>query len=600
MAIQSSNEAIRGRIKLAVLCFVLLFAFLAWHLYGVQVVRHEELFEKAKRQYTTVKTSKTKRGEIFDASGNLLVGNTPCENITVDPTIVPAKQEQAMAAMLANHLKLDYREVLRKLNTKFREVKDEKTGQTTKRAIRYAVIARNVPHDVALKIREADKRLNLTGLFFEETYMREYPKSRLLSNVLGFTNMEHDKIIAVMGVEKFYNQEMQAVSGKIIYERALDGNVLPYGNSTEIAGRDGLNVYLTIHEPIQAILEEELDKVMQEWKPNAAYAVMADPRTGNIMAMAQRPSFDPNDRSSLKPEAYRIRIIEDTFEPGSVMKPLAISGALDCGLITPDTIFDCEKGRWVYLNRPLSDSSRLGLVPVREIVKKSSNIGTAKIGLMMGEDRLNATLHRFGLGERTGLPLKPESTGIFVDANPRRDKLAVTRYPIGYGVGVTPVQMGRAYCALANNGNLRELRLFDRAENPETGEVIHNPLLQPRVVFDNPNTWHQIVDMMVGVTAKDGTGRRAGIPGYRVAGKSGTSRKFVNGRYDSGKYYASFTGFVPADDAAFVLMVVVDEPHGSSYFGGTVSAPVFKAIAERTLRYLDIKPDPALLEETKK
>ena len=267
-------------------------------------------------------------------------------------------------------------------------------------------------------------------------------------------------------------------------------------------------------------------------------------------------------------------------------------------MVRPETIIDCETGYWIFRGKPLTDSHRIGKVSVTEVIKQSSNIGTAKIGIMMGEKNVYNNLRKFGFGQRTGIPLTPESVGDLKPVN-RWDGLTVSRIPMGYALNVTPVQMVRAYGALADNGNLRKIRLIDRIEDPETKEVKVMPYEPPVQMFKNLQAHREIVDMMVQVTGPGGTARQAAVKGYEVAGKTGTSRKYVPGvGYSKGKYFASFVGFVPAHDPAFVLLVTVDSPKGRSYYGGTVSGPVFRAIAERTLKYLNIAP--TVIEEGKK
>jgi cell division protein FtsI/penicillin-binding protein 2 len=593
----TSNDAIKVRIKFLAIFFLIAFSFIFARLYVVQIKRHDELFRKARNQYTAVKTSSGKRGEIFDIKGNLLVGNIPCDNISVDPQIVGGQLKcRKIAAMFAKYLDMNYHEIYEKLMRKTIERK-QKDGKVETRKLRYTVIAKNVPHDKAMKLKRVIEVNRFKGIFFKESYMRYYPKSGLLANVLGFTNVDHGKVIAVLGIEKFFNKQMASTKSVLKFERGRDGRPLAYGEKKQAKARSGFNIYLTVSEPIQSIVEEELDKLVAKWKPTAAYVIMADPRTGNIMAMAQRPSFNPNDRSNMSPKAWRNRITEDIFEPGSTMKPIAIGGALDYGLVSAKSRFDCEKGRWYYGGKPLRDSHPMEILDVAEIVQKSSNIGTAKIALKMGDKRLNRVLRKFGFGCETGIPLKPETKGIFRPLN-RWDTLSITRFPIGQGIGVSPVQLVRAYCALADHGNLRKLRLVDRIVDPESGIVIKNPAQKALKIFHRSQTWGEIVDMMCLVTEEGGTARRAAIPGYRVAGKTGTSQKFINGAYSHSKYFSSFIGFVPARNPAFVLLVTADEPKGS-YYGGTVSAPTFQNIALRTLRYLDIKPDPALLVKKK-
>lgn len=409
----------------------------------------------------------------------------------------------------------------------------------------------------------------------------------MLSNVLGLSKITADgREESPLGIERFYNQLMRSSDGKKIYERGRDGRQLNYGLHQETHERDGQNIYLTIDEVLQSILEEELDAAYAKYTPKALYAIIADPKTGEILAISQRPNFNPNEK--LNSDDLRTRIASDPLEPGSIIKPFTVGRALDDGVVTEDTIIDCEHGNWFYMNKPLRDSHPYDKLTVAGVIQKSSNIGTAKIALMLGKDVVYDTFRKFGFGERTGLPLRPETRGLVPP--PRRwDGLSITRFPIGYGITVSPVQMVRAYCALADNGNLRSLRLVDRIENPETGEVYRPEVPPPKQMFKNPDTCRKLVSMMTMVTEKGGTATRAKIDGYPVAGKTGTSRKVVNGHYAPGKYFGSFVGFVPADDPKFVMLVTMDEPKGA-YYGGTVSAPVFRRVAEQALKYYNIPP----------
>ena len=591
---RTGNDAIRIRIRILAIPVVLLFCYVVGRLYYVQIVRHEHYYEKARGKYVTSQTTRGARGEIFDADGNLLVGNMPCQDVTITPCNIKKEFDRELTAILCHCLELDFQPVYAKVSRKSRSVTDA-SGKQCEKPVQYAMIAREVPLEKARELKNILMERNLSGgVHFHNTTMRYYPKGKLLSNVLGFTSMDQDQVKPVIGVEKFFNKEISAASGKRVYERTRDGRPLGETPLKEIKSRDGLNLYLTIREPIQAILEEELDRVVEKWRPKAAYAVMADPR-GNILAMAQRPSFDPNDRKNIDPASWRIRIIEDVFEPGSIMKAVTVAGALDYGAVTPQTMIDCGQGHWTYLGRPLTDTHGYGMQNVTGVIRKSSNIGTAKIALLMGKERLNRTLRKFGFGSRTGLPLKPETRGIFPSVD-RWDGLSITRFGMGYGIAVSPVQMLRAYCALAGRGKLPPtLRLVDRVEDPATGEVVKNPEMEPVNLFQRKETGEEIVNMMITVTEPGGTATQAAIPGYHVAGKTGTARKIEHGHYVS-KYYGSFVGFVPAENPAFVLLVTLDEPKGH-YYGGLVAGPAWKAIAERTLKYLDIKPNVPLPEK---
>ncbi|MDD5698668.1 MAG: penicillin-binding protein 2 [Victivallaceae bacterium] len=606
----TGNDALRIRTKLVVTVFVLIFAGLWGRLYYVQVSRHAELYAKARKQYTATRTTTSKRGEIFDINGNLLVGNIPCDDIIADPSITAKDPKKCceLAKLLAARLKLDYAVVHAKLNRKTRTFTD-KSGKKITHEVRYAVIARQVPLKVAEKLKQViypgnketgkagKKSKGFKGIFFNETHKRYYPKGELLANILGFTNVDRGEVVPVLGIESSFNKQISSSKGEVKFERSRDGHPLVYGEKEQVKGHDGWDIYLTVSEPLQAIVEEELEKLWVEWKPRAAYAVMADPYSGNILAVAQRPSFNPNDRRKMDSDSWRSRISSDTFDPGSAMKPVAVSGAIDAGVVTPDTRFDCERGHWVYAGKVLHDAHPLGILTTREIIQKSSNIGTAKIAVEMGKARLNRTLRAFGFGSRTGIQLRHETRGLFKQPEDW-DGLSITRFPIGQGISCSPLQLVRAYCGLANRGKIPKLRLIDRIKIPGKDREIKMWIEPPKSIYRNPATWKTMIDMMVLVTREGGTATKAAISGYDVAGKTGTSQKFINGEFSHSKYFATFIGFVPAYQPAFVLLVTADEPKGATY-GGTVAAPTFRRIAQRTLRYLDVKPDPALLNKGK-
>lgn len=587
------------RMKMTALLFIFVFTYLGIHLYSVQIIRHDELYAKAKNKYTAVKTATGKRGEIYDSDGNLLVGNVPCSDICADPQIVGNAEEcRRIAAHFGKALKIEPERIYNRLIAKTYTTKNEE-GIDVEVPRKFAVIETKVDFEVSEQLKKDCETMKFKGISFRDTTKRIYPKNQLLANILGFTNIDKDKAVAVIGIEKFFNQPISSSSGISEYERARDGIPLSYGKSDVIKDvKDGLNIYLTVREPIQAILEEELDNLVAKFNPRAAYAIMADPYTGNIIAVAQRPTFNPNERKAMNPDAWRNRITEDIFEPGSTMKPFAISGALDMGVVGPDTRFDCEKGRWLFGGKILRDSHPLGMLTVSEIIQKSSNIGTAKIALLMGDKNVYDILKKFGFGEKTGIPLQPETSGIFRPLK-RWDTLSISRFPIGQGIAVSPLQLVRAYCALANGGHLPKLRIVDRIENPGTGIVRHYPIPDTVSIFKNGDTHKKMVEMMKKVTEEGGTAVSADVKGYYVAGKTGTSQKFINGAYSQSQFFATFVGFVPADKPSFVLLVTADEPQGS-HFGGTVAGPYFKAISERTLKYLNVPQDYIPEEEPSK
>ncbi len=633
-----NEDSIRSRI--VIIAFVLLLAFLALgsYLYTVQILRHDELYEKAKKKYTSTKESHGERGEIYDFNGNLLVGNRPVYNIQLDPSLLTDENSEYLARLFSRYLDLDYQKLRESFIVRTREV--VKDGEKEVKKNRYAPVHSKVPLNIgdmlkdkiqkkneeikaynkrvakaraklkkAKKIAEMEKlqyKKFIRGIQFKVIRTRYYPKDSMLANVLGFTFIDKEtNKESAFGLEKYFNKYLVSKNQVATYERSRKGRPLHYGDRKVEITEDNvaLNVIMTIREPIQSIVEEELDKLVAQWNPKAAWAILATPE-GDILAMAQRPTFNPNDRRGLTPHQTANIIMRANFEPGSTMKPIVVSKALDLGIVTPQTIFYCENGYWPQYKMKDAGHHYKDL-NVAEIIQKSSNIGTAKITLKMGEKNLFKTLRGFGFGKRSGIEIGLENVGML---HPIRegDGMTIARLPIGQAFNVSPLQLVRAYCALANHGKLPYMRLIDRLENKEAGIVkkIENP--PPIELYKTPSTWAKIVSMMKLVTREGGTATQAAVKGYSVAGKTGTSQKLepvmigTKKRmvYSHTKFYASFIGFVPAEKPAFVLLVSADEPE-KSHYGGTVSAPTFKNIAIRTLRHMNIKPTfPEELKET--
>ena len=581
----TNYRCIGNRVKAAFGLFCLLFAFLVYHLHKVQILRHDELSAKAREKYTIETRKENVRGEIFDCGGNLLVGNSPVGNIAADPCAIEKEKEcRETAAFLAAELNLPEAEIYRKLSCKTFIFTENNEKKIRKR--RYVLLKKDIPFAEFERIREHIAQAKLRGISCQISLKRTYPKNSMLANILGFTTSDRDKVTARSGLEKFFDNNMSSVAGKIKYERSRDGAPLAFGEIFREIGHDGDDYFLTIREPIQAILEEEIDRLMETSRAKRAYMVMADPYTGDILGVAQRPTFNPNDRSRLTPASMGNPIAEMAFEPGSIMKPFAVAGALDLGLVRPDTLIDCENGRWTYAGKKLGDTHKIGTITVAEVIKESSNIGTAKIAIQIGEPRLKNILSSFGFGQRTGVPLRPETVGQFY-RNP--SKISITRYPIGQGLSVSPLQMVRAYCMIANGGYQVKLRFVDRKRKSD-GTIVKTSVLPGKKIFRRPETSREILSMMRLVTEPGGTGTAAAVRGYHVAGKTGTAQKVVNGRYSSKVHTSSFVGIVPATRPRFVLLVTADEPQGPQY-GGTVAGPFFSSAAERTLKYLRETPE---------
>ena len=608
----NSNDNVRARILIPAVLWIPISMALITRFYVVQIKNHEYYQEKVDKSCNTQMTELRKWGEIRDRDGYLLVGNKPCVKISCSPHELTPEKRTVAAQLLHKHLGESVDHYYNRLSP----TRPAPNGQEGTVPNKFQLLCRNASIETAHQLKEdlRENKIPLSVFSFEDTYTRHYPKKRMLANFIGYSNMENDELKPQAGIEKGVSADTAPHSGKIRMEISRDGVPLDYGNQNISAGRDGKNIYLTISEPIQSILEEELDAAWKELNPDAIYAAIATP-DGQILAIAQRPTFDLSDRSTFDNDKIRNRMIRDAFEPGSVMKPFTVAKALDWGIVTPDSRVDCEGGRWVYGGKVMTDTHHNENITVSEIIRVSSNIGTAKIALMLGEKRLEKALSGFGFGTRTGV-LPHESFGT-KPRPPKGDKIAVTRIPIGYALNVTSLQLLRAYCTLANGGRRPQLRLIDRVEDPATGKSEPVPVEAAVQVIEHPEALEQLVEMLITVTQKGGTATPAAIPGYDVAGKTGTSNKFIieyeDGEPEPGKkrkvkrryyskseYYASFAGFVPARNPQFVMVVTVDNPKGKSHFGGSVAGPIFARTAKRVLDLLNVPPDhPEELEPKK-
>lgn len=603
----SSPESVRVRLRFIGFLLFLAGLVLAGRFFYIQVLERDKYLAAARRIYTKKQYVTGLRGEIFDRSGNLLVANSPRLNVSCTPYNLKNEMERRrLAWILARHFRhRSYRWYYNRL-AKYRYVIN-KNGVKEKRRNQYLLVKRNATLDEVALFRKSlapagkkDKRQNLLRLFaYEASAVRAYPKGSMLANLLGYVDIENDVMKPRSGLETRFNKDMSPDKVKNIIELTPSGHTIIFGKNSIHEPSNGKDIYLTIVEPIQAILEEELDEVVKKWRPDALFAAVADPRTGEVLAIAQRPTFNPADRSTYKAQAVRMRCAEDIYEPGSLAKPFSVLLALEKKLVTPETLIDCEKGRWGAVR--LTDSHAYDKLNVAQVIQKSSNIGTAKIAMLLGRNEVFRALRRYGFGVKSGLPFANEHSGNL--PHPRRwDSLAITRIPIGYSFNTTVLQLLRAYCGLANNGRIPDLKLVHGIRDPETGVIKLTPPASFVKTGTDPEQLHKLINMMVMVTQPGGTARKAAIPGFLVAGKTGTSRKNIpavrdpvtkkiirKSHYADNQYYASFAGFVPAHDPRLVMVITLDNPKGASY-GGTVAAPAFRNTMERTLRYLNVQP----------
>ncbi len=399
---------------------------------------------------------------------------------------------------------------------------------------------------------------------------------------------------------------LKGTNGCRFLEEDQKGHELVQYRGLETPAKDGCDVRLTIDMQLQNIVESELDAACLEYKPKMAAAVMIRPQTGEILAMASRPTFDCNDSRSSTPDQQKNRPIADMVEPGSTFKIVVTSAAVEEKVATPETKIYCENGAYAYAGHILHDAHPMGMLTLHQVLAHSSNIGAAKLGIQLGKDRFYQYIRRYGFGETTGISLPGEISGL-VNPPYRWSELDITRVPMGQSVAVTPLQLVTAMSAVANGGILMKPILISEIDDADGRPVVtYSPVQVRRVI--STDTSRKIVSALKDVVSRDGTAKDAAVPGFAVAGKTGTAQKIdPRGGYLEGRYVVSFVGFMPADDPKFILLVVIDDPEmkEGKAFGGTVAAPVFARIAKRVADYLGLQPTnpvepPGLFETPKK
>ncbi len=545
------------------------FSVFSFRLIDLQIAKHEEYTALAAEKHVHKQVIYARRGIIRDVHNEPLAENVPVKTVVADASHM--RDPLAVAKAIADQLKMDPQELADKL----------KTGR------KYIVLKREVSEAAANQIKESLRIANLGGIFFEQDFVRTYPNGPLLSQVIGFVDHEHK---GALGIERTMQDFLQGANGFRYIEQDRTGKELVPYRGLESAAKDGCDVTLTIDLGLQNIVENELDRAMAEYKPKGAIAIMVRPQTGEIMAMASRPTFDLNDPGEADPDQTKNRAVVYMVEPGSVFKIVPVSAALNEKLVTPDTTIFCENGHFLYGGRLLRDAEPLGVLTVHQVLQHSSNIGAAKLGLQLGENRLYDYARRFGFGQKTGIALTGEISGLL--SPPQHwSKLEITRIPMGQSVAVTPLQMVIAMACVANNGKLMKPMIVSQITDP-TGRVVatFSPEVERQVV--TPETCRKVIPALQDVVAA-GTAKSAVVPGFKVAGKTGTAQKIdPKGGYMSGHYVSSFIGFLPADDPKFVLLVTLDDPtvKGELAFGGRTAAPVFSQIAARAVNYMDLRP----------
>jgi len=531
---------------------------LAAQLYHLQVIDYADLLAKAQRQQQHVIEIAPRRGEIYDRQMNPLAMSLSVDSIFADPSEVP---DTKMAAdLLAPAVGFDAHDLLGRL--------------TNSRS--FCWVKRKVTPEEAKRVRA----LNLRGIYFQPESKRFYPKDDLAAHIVGYVGLD-DKGLA--GLEYGMDKIIRGRPGRVLV--ATDARRKSF-QSTEWAGSPGKTVLLTLDEKIQYFAEKGLAEAVDKWHAAGGVVVVQNPNTGEILAMASQPTFDPNQFSKSPPRALQNRGVSWVYEPGSTFKLVTLSAVLEEKLARPEEIIDCQMGSIVLAGHVIHDHKRFGALTVQDVLVNSSDVGTIKLGMRLGEERLYKYIRSFGFGEKTDIELPGEERGLLKPPN-HWSGISIGEISMGQEVGVTAVQLVTAYSAVANRGVLFEPRLV---RDLYLGQV-HDPL--------PPVPGHRVISERTASLMKEfltavvqrGTGKPAQLTGYTSAGKTGTAQKIdPSGAYSKSHYVASFVGFAPVGKPAVTILVVIDTPIGAIY-GTDVAAPVFKSIAEQTLGYMNVPQD---------
>ncbi len=553
-----------SRVKLTCVGVFFCLAWLA--LWGraayLQIVAGPELAEKAVRQHLASEVDKGARGEIHDRGGRLLAKSVECEALFVRPREVT--DVARTAAFLSKVLHVKEQRIKQKLQSKSSMI----------------YLSWRVGDRTAALIREA----KLPGVYFSQEFGRFYPNGHLASQLMGFVGVGD---VGLEGLEKAFDKRLTGHQAKYVVQRDASGRRFFFDSQgRELADINGQDVRLTIDAQIQFFAEDELEKAVTTNHAKGGTAIVVHVPTGEILAMANYPFFNPNVGRGISPRVARDHAAQDVFEPGSTMKPLLVAAALQERVVKPSTPFNCENGRFRFAGRVIRDTHSYGTLPVHMIVRVSSNIGAAKIGLELGATRVHDYFEKLGFGRPTGLPIPGEAKGL-VRPVKSWSPLDVATQSFGQGIAVTPIQLAQAYLILANDGVYKPLRLVLTPDESESR-------IKPYRVFDT-DVARAVQGMMREVVHEDhGTGKTARIPGLDVGGKTGTAQKAAaHGGYGN-KYLGSFVSFVPAISPEYIFLVMIDEPEPSHY-GGVVAAPAVKGMTLRMLSYLGRLPDTVQL-----
>jgi len=565
LAASAPRNNVNTRLYLLGAIFFFWCCIICLRLVYLQVFRYGDFEQRAQHQQQRTTEVAAKRGVIYDRAGRELAMSISVDSAFAVPTEMP--DLAGTVSLIARITKTDPRELLAKC----------------KAARTFCWVARKADAETAERIRS----LNLRGVYFQKESKRFYPKRELAAQVLGYVGMDDE---GLSGIEREYDDRLRGKPGRMLI--SVDARRKWFG-SVEKQPDPGENVVLTVDEKIQYIAERELETAMAETRSVAGTIVVQNPHTGEILALANRPTFNPNLSRQITPERLKDHAVSDVYEPGSTFKVVTISAALEEKLTRPTEMFDCQMGSIVINGMRIHDSKPHGLLSVSGILAKSSDVGAIKIALRLGEDRFYKYIRDFGFGQQTGIELPGETRGLTKPVS-RWSKVSIGAISMGQEIGITPLQLVGLISTIANDGVWVAPRIVAATTEPRRTPqtVVFQPGAARRVI--SPLTAVQMKQMMQGVVL-EGTGIKAILEGYSSAGKTGTAQKVdpATGTYSHTKYVASFAGFAPINNPAITVAVILDSPVGL-HQGGQVSAPVFQRVAQQVLEYLHVPHDVEL------
>jgi cell division protein FtsI (penicillin-binding protein 3) len=554
----------KARLVWTVILLAVGFGVLLSRLVFLQIVNAQDLSSRAERQREKGVDIEAQRGTIFDRRGGVLATNVEVPSLYAVPAMI--RDPRATASALSRRLGVDRAAVLERLRS------DRS----------FVWIKRKVDPAAAKGI----EKLGLDGLGFLTESQRFYPKRYLLGQVLGFAGIDNQ---GLEGLERKYDRYLRGEKRTLVLEHDAKGNPI-FQKGLDYSGlAPGRDLVLTIDEVIQHVAERELDEAMEKSRAENGSVIVMDPRTGEILAMAVRPAFNPNNLNGYDPDQWRTRTVTDVYEPGSTFKLVVAAAALEENRVDPGDVIFCENGALRVGGAVIHDHLKYGDLTFSQVIQKSSNIGTAKVAMRLGPDTVFQYARKFGFSEKSGIDLLGEVPGVVRDPDEWSGRSLVS-VAIGQEVAVTPLQLATAYSAVANGGVLLKPYLVSEIRNPDGGRVAKfEPEVRRRVL--RTETARRLTEILEGVVEEGGTAEEALLSDYTVAGKTGTAQKIDpdTGRYSPNQYVTSFVGYAPAEEPRITVLVVLDSPKGEAW-GGTVAAPVFRRVAEQTLHYLGVPP----------